>query len=130
MSGPFIQGLTLISLIFYFGAAYHQMARMMRLPLPLIFFFPLATALLPFVYLRAAFLATMRGGIKWRGTFYSLNDLKQNQRLKLAELAFMSDTVESRTAPVTTFHPPHSQAPYVPGYKIANDGPVYRTPRV
>jgi hypothetical protein len=38
--------------------------------------FPVAVLLLVFIVLRAAWLAVRRGGIYWRGTFYSLEELR------------------------------------------------------
>ncbi len=39
--------------------------------------FPVASVLLLYALLRSMFLALWRGGILWRGTFYSLRDLRQ-----------------------------------------------------
>ena len=39
-------------------------------------FFPLAGVLLAFIMLRSCWLAVRRGGIVWRGTFYSLEELR------------------------------------------------------
>ena len=41
--------------------------------------FPVATALFVYIVWRATLLALFRGGIRWRDTFYSLNDLKRNR---------------------------------------------------
>ena len=41
------------------------------------FALPLGTLMVVFTYLRAAVLTYVRGGIRWRGTFYSLDKLKQ-----------------------------------------------------
>jgi glycosyltransferase involved in cell wall biosynthesis len=120
-SGAFVQTVALGSLTFYFTAAYLQMNKMMRLPIHLILFFPFATALLPMIYLRAAILATVRGGIIWRGTHYSLVELKKNQRMKLANLVFSSSDpgFQPKNRPFATV------AEYVPSYRIANDSVVF-----
>jgi cellulose synthase/poly-beta-1,6-N-acetylglucosamine synthase-like glycosyltransferase len=44
--------------------------------------FPVATVLLLYTLLRSMLLALWHGGIWWRGTFYSLRDLRQNGRAK------------------------------------------------
>ena len=41
------------------------------------FFFPLAGVLLVYIMLRSAWLCLSRGGIVWRGTFYSLEELRR-----------------------------------------------------
>lgn len=41
-------------------------------------FFPLAGTVFCYVLLRAAWLCQWRGGIHWRGTFYTLRDLRQS----------------------------------------------------
>jgi hypothetical protein len=41
--------------------------------------FPLATLLFAFIMLRSVALALVRGGIRWRGTFYPLEALRANR---------------------------------------------------
>jgi len=41
------------------------------------FLLPVAVPMLIFAYLRAVLLTYVRGGIRWRGTFYSLKELRQ-----------------------------------------------------
>lgn len=45
---------------------------------PEAFFHPVSALLLVYVILRSAMLAGWRGGVYWRGTFYSLEELKRN----------------------------------------------------
>lgn len=45
--------------------------------------FPLGIALLTFIMLRAAFICFKNQGIYWSGTFYPLNELKSNIRIRL-----------------------------------------------
>jgi glycosyltransferase involved in cell wall biosynthesis len=42
--------------------------------------FPAASALMLYIFLRSMFVVLMRGGVTWRGTFYSLRELRQYQR--------------------------------------------------
>ncbi len=44
--------------------------------------FPLSSFLSPLIVLRAALICLRQGGIYWRSTFYPLEELKKNQRLK------------------------------------------------
>lgn len=46
-------------------------------PLGLFFFMPVSALLFAYTLIRSALLAWKRGGIYWRGTFYSLQDLKE-----------------------------------------------------
>ncbi|HZV83200.1 MAG TPA: hypothetical protein VFF53_13635, partial [Geobacteraceae bacterium] len=41
--------------------------------------FPLATLLFVWIILRTMVLNLVQGGIRWRGTFYSLEELKRNR---------------------------------------------------
>ena len=41
--------------------------------------FPLCAALFAWIILRTAFLNLALGGIRWRGTFYPLSELKANR---------------------------------------------------
>ena len=59
-----------ISFIFT-GAALTQ-----DLPLFSIFLLPLAIVLIIYIFWKAALMATLNGGITWRGTFYSLEKIK------------------------------------------------------
>ncbi len=50
---------------------------------------PIAQVLSVFTVWRGAVLCFFRGGIYWRQTFYSLQNLKKNQRLKLINFLFL-----------------------------------------
>ncbi len=51
-----------------------------------ILFVPLYFLLFPLITLRASILCLMRGGVYWRGTFYSIATLRDGQRVKMLEL--------------------------------------------
>ena len=57
--------------------------------------FPLAFIGTPLLFMRASLLTKWRGGVRWRGTFYSLNDLRENQRMKLGNLVFSSSSADA-----------------------------------
>ncbi len=77
-------------LFLYLLAVEQQVKSLMRVHLMSIVLFPISFILLPLIFLRAAILALKRKGIQWRGTFYSLEDLKANQRMKMVNLVFAS----------------------------------------
>jgi len=83
-----IQWFNGLGLASYYLAIYLQMKNLMQVRLYQVLLFPVAIALLPLIFLRAAALAVLRGGIDWRGTFYPLEELKQNQKMKLLSLVF------------------------------------------
>lgn len=56
---------------------YAALQRHHKKTLPVFFFHPLGCALVLFVLWRSALLALRQGGVKWRDTFYSLNQLKK-----------------------------------------------------
>jgi glycosyltransferase involved in cell wall biosynthesis len=86
-----VQIFSIFCLGIYLHSIQQQMKNIMALKLWQILLFPIAFITLPFVFLRAAVLAIWRKGIIWRGTFYSLAELKKNQRMKLANLVFDVD---------------------------------------
>ena len=89
MAGPFIavpfsSG---ASRVFYFGAAAAQVATFAvcnRFLGRRVFFlaiaYPVCALLFPYVLARSALLALARGGIYWRGTFYSLSLLERGEK--------------------------------------------------
>jgi hypothetical protein len=91
-------GFSLACLLTYLICIDLQLQKLMQMSRLSVFLFPLTFVLLPFIYLRAAVLATRRKGIDWRGTFYSLQDLKANQRMKLVNLVFTELPVEFKDA--------------------------------
>lgn len=71
-----------------------QLGRILSLRSWTVLAFPLAFVILPLLYFRASIKTLKRGGVNWRGTFYALDSLKANQRMKLANLVFTSKDVE------------------------------------
>ncbi len=86
-----IQGFCAFSLLGYLGAIYFQMKKLLDLRFWQVCMFPIAVLILPVIFVRAATLSVINKGIYWRGTFYSLVELKRNQRMKLANLVFSID---------------------------------------
>jgi len=78
--------LSFLSLGTYLASIDFQLRKLMDLNRLSVCFFPITFVLLPFIFLRAGILANWRDGIHWRGTFYSLDDLRSNQRMKLVNL--------------------------------------------
>jgi hypothetical protein len=66
-------GLMLMALLL----AYHLMGKFQHFSAAQMLLFPAATVLLLYAMLRSMVLAMRRGGIVWRGTFYSLADLRR-----------------------------------------------------
>jgi hypothetical protein len=56
---------------------YQQAGRYQHFSAAQMLLFPVATVLLLYAILRSMLLAIGRGGIVWRGTFYSLRDLRR-----------------------------------------------------
>lgn len=56
--------------------AYAVVARAGRAPLWIGLLHPLAAALFTWAFVRSAILTTRRGGVEWRGTFYSIEELR------------------------------------------------------
>jgi len=63
----------LISLLFAHSAGLHGAKRWYLVG------FPFAATLFIFILLRTMILNLVQGGINWRGTFYSLKELKKNK---------------------------------------------------
>ncbi len=78
--------LSFLSLATYLASIDFQLRKLMDLNRLSVCFFPITFVLLPFIFLRAGILANWRDGIHWRGTFYSLDELRSNQRMKLVNL--------------------------------------------
>jgi glycosyltransferase involved in cell wall biosynthesis len=75
LAGPVMwwpTGVMLIALLL----AYQQTGRYQHFSAAQMFLFPVATVLLLYAMLRSTLLALWHGGIVWRGTFYSLHDLR------------------------------------------------------
>ena len=79
---------TLVSLGIYLLTVDIQLKKLMAMNPFSVLLFPISFALLPLIFLRSGILALFRKGIYWRGTFYSLVDLKAKQRMKVGDLLF------------------------------------------
>jgi hypothetical protein len=55
---------------------YAISSRVSRLPLWCALFFPIAAALVVYAMARSTVVTLFRGGVIWRGTFYSLEELR------------------------------------------------------
>lgn len=67
--------LVLLDLLFVYSVG----SRFTRLPFWFVALHPVGTVILVYAILEAAFKATVQGGIRWRGTFYGLEQLKKNR---------------------------------------------------
>jgi hypothetical protein len=79
LAGPTLwwpTGLMLIALFL----AYQQMGRYQHFSAAQILLYPAAAVLLLYALLRSMCLALWRGGVSWRGTFYSLRELRQQSK--------------------------------------------------
>lgn len=86
--GAFTAGCLLIYLL----SIRSQLGKMMKVKPWTAFVFPLSFVILPLIFMRASLKTIQRGGVNWRGTFYGLEALKANQRMKLANLVFSGPT--------------------------------------
>lgn len=73
VQGLYLATVTLIIISFADSVRFHH-ARIWH-----VIGYPLSTALLVFIMLRTMLLNLIQGGIYWRGTFYSLKELKANK---------------------------------------------------
>jgi hypothetical protein len=73
---------TVAGLMTYIGIilAYHASCRVTRVPARYAFLFAPAVLLVACSFLRSMILALMRGGVVWRGTLYSLAELRRAAR--------------------------------------------------
>ncbi len=85
---------SLSCLLIYLLAIDKQLKTMMHIRPMSMLMFPFYYVLFPFIVLRSAVLAKMRSGIQWRGNFYSLEDLKANQRMKMVNLVFKAKDLQ------------------------------------
>jgi hypothetical protein len=69
-------GILLIALFL----AYHQVGRYHHFSAAQMLMFPAAAVLLFYALLRSMCLALWRGGFYWRGTFYSLSELRKHSK--------------------------------------------------
>ncbi len=95
---PYVIAFTVASLAIYLIVVARQLHLMMPIRRRCIVFMSVAFVFLPLIFLRAAILAKIRRGIYWRGTFYPLEDLKRNQRMKFVNLVFPEQKSTTSTA--------------------------------
>ncbi len=82
-SKPWLVALGATALLAYAGAAFRARSILHRKRRHLLML-PLGAQLLLFALVRAAIVVGRRGGISWRGTFYSLKALREAQRFTLS----------------------------------------------
>jgi hypothetical protein len=92
---PRAMGLMALCLAIYFASAYPGLKKLLPFHWSAALFGPLVQGLFPLISLRAAFLFLVRGGIYWRGTFYSHDELVAHQRLKVLDQLFRPKFPES-----------------------------------
>jgi len=57
---------------------YAGMGRRLKIGKGYVLLHPVASVVMVFTLLRSAAVTLARGGVEWRGTFYSLQELKRN----------------------------------------------------
>jgi cellulose synthase/poly-beta-1,6-N-acetylglucosamine synthase-like glycosyltransferase len=78
----FLSGIGLIvniGVLFVIFCIYLVLAGSNKVSIFYFFTYPLACVIIVYLMLRAIFLTLTKGGIDWRGTFYSLKELKSNK---------------------------------------------------
>ncbi len=85
---------SLSCLLIYMLAIDNQLKRLMHIRPMSMLTFPFYYVFFPFIVLRSAVLAMKRSGIQWRGNFYSLEQLKANQRMKMVNLVFKAKDLQ------------------------------------
>lgn len=78
----FISGIGLfinIGVLFVIFCIYMILSRSNKISIFYFFTYPLACVIIVYLMLRAIFLTLTKGGIDWRGTFYSLKELRSNK---------------------------------------------------
>jgi hypothetical protein len=79
-----VPGARLAGLIAW-GAAtgmYSISSRVSRLPLWCAAFLPVGAAVVAYAMVRSALVTLIRGGVTWRGTFYSLEELRSHHAVR------------------------------------------------
>ena len=94
---PYLIGITAMSIAVYLFVVSRQLDLLMPIRRRSILFLSVAFVFLPLIFLRAGILAKLRRGIYWRGTFYSLSDLRKNQRMKFVNLVFPENASATST---------------------------------
>jgi glycosyltransferase involved in cell wall biosynthesis len=83
-----VQIFSYIMLVSYIAASMFALRKLIPFSSWVAVTLPLTSLVFPLIGMRSAVLFLKRGGIFWRGTFYSRNDLIANQRFKLFQLLF------------------------------------------
>jgi len=104
MSGNMLYPIASFSILgAYLFAMNRQMDKILHIKWWTVLAFPLTFVFVPVLFLRAALLTMKRGGVNWRGTFYDLQSLKDNQRMKLANLVFKPPQAAQSSDVVSSF---------------------------
>ena len=83
-----VRCLSVAATLLYLVAIRAQLKTILKVPLKAVLLFPISSFFLPLICIRAAILLKWRGGLTWRGTFYSINELKTGQRVRPSNLSF------------------------------------------
>lgn len=90
-----------LCLAIYLMTIRNQLRQLMKVRILSVLLYPISLALLPLIFVRSAILTLWRKGIVWRGTYYSLEELRSQQRMKLANLVFHPATPKPAMAQKT-----------------------------
>jgi glycosyltransferase involved in cell wall biosynthesis len=86
--GAILPIVTTIVLATYLLAMNRQLNKILTIHVWTVLAFPFTFIFVPLLFLRASLFTLARGGVNWRGTFYDIQSLKANQKMKLANLVF------------------------------------------
>jgi glycosyltransferase involved in cell wall biosynthesis len=85
-TNAWLQGFDLCAFGVFVISSQNALKRILPFSTSVVIFLPLTTLILPMIALRSALLFSWRGGINWRGTFYSRAALISNQKFKLFDI--------------------------------------------